>query len=401
MNLPVALILLAAISSGATTVPTGTEVQVRLTSEASSEKPSGQPVSAVVIAPVAVNGQVAISPGTRLTGKTADASAFRAATDQVEEKAATLRIQFTNIEDSSGHSKPLDAIVESVDNARESVDKTGLITGIVASQTYEAQIEKGINKLEERNQGLAQILSGVKGALLKQVDASIDYKPGVELTLKLTKPLDWSASGSHDMPGAITPSNALIAFVNAQPFRTRAQSPPKPSDITNLMFIGSAEQVHSAFQEAGWFAGSALSRSSKFETARAIIENRGYSEAPMSILYLDDRPPDFTFEKQNNTFAMRHHIRIWRRPDTFDGKTVWVAAATHDISITLSPVSHSFSHGIDPNIDIERAKVMNDLLFTGHAHALGLVSRTGIPRDVSNATGDKLITDGKMAVLEF
>ncbi len=25
----------------------------------------------------------------------------------------------------------------------------------------------------------------------------------------------------------------------------------------------------------------------------------------------------------------------------------------------------------------------------------------GIPRDLSNATGDKLVTDGRMAVLEF
>jgi hypothetical protein len=140
---------------------------------------------------------------------------------------------------------------------------------------------------------------------------------------------------------------------------------------------------------------------SKFETARAIIESRGYREAPMSVLMLDERPPDLAFQKQNNTFAMRHHIRIWLRPQTFDGKPVWVAAATHDISITFSPDSRSFTHGIDSHIDDERAKVVNDLLFTGHVHALALVDRTGIPTNATNATGDSLITDGKMAVLEF
>jgi len=400
MKFSMALFVVGA-AAWAATIPAGTELQIRLTSEATSEKPSGQPVSGVVIAPVVVNGALAISPGTKVSGKTADASAFQAASDQVVEKAATLRIQFTQIDDASGHSKPLDAMVKSVDNARESVDSTGLITGIEASKTYEAEIEKGITKLESRNQGLAQILSAVKGATLKQVDASIDYKPGVELTLALTKPLDWSAPGSYQMPEALKPPNAIVALVNSEPFRTVAQSPPKPSDLTNLMFIGSAEQLQSILQEAGWFAGSALSRSSKFETARALIESRGYNEAPMSILYLEGKPPDFTFEKTNNTFAMRHHIRIWRRPDTYDGKPVWVAAATHDNSITISQVSHSFTHGIDPHIDVERAKVMNDLLFTGRAHALGLVARSGIPPDVSNATGDKLITDGKMAVLEF
>jgi hypothetical protein len=400
MKFSMALLLISA-AAWAMIIPAGTELQIRLTSEASSEKPSGQPVSGVVIAPVVVNGAVAISPGTKVSGKTADASPYQAPSDQAQEKPAKLRIEFNSIEDASSHSKPLDGVVKSVDNARESVDNSGLITGILQSQSYEALMEKGIGKLESHDQGLAQILSAVKGAMLKQVDPSIDYKPGVELTLRLTKLLDWNAPGSRELPEAIKPSDALVAFVNAQPFRTVAQSPPKPSDLTNLMFIGTAEQLQSAFQEAGWFLGSALSRASKFDTARALIESTGYDEAPMSVLYLDGRPPDFTFEKTYNTFAMRHHIRVWRRPDTFEGKPVWVAAATHDISITISHVSHSFTHGIDPNIDVERAKVMNDLLFTGHAHALGLVARSDIPKDVSNATGDKLITDGKMAVLEF
>jgi hypothetical protein len=44
---------------------------------------------------------------------------------------------------------------------------------------------------------------------------------------------------------------------------------------------------------------------------------------------------------------------------------------------------------------------VNDLLFTGKVHGLALVERTGIPKDATNATGDKLVTDGKIAVLEF
>ncbi len=44
---------------------------------------------------------------------------------------------------------------------------------------------------------------------------------------------------------------------------------------------------------------------------------------------------------------------------------------------------------------------MNDLLYTGLVHGLALVDRSDIPKDVSNATGDKLVTDGKQAVLAF
>ncbi len=107
------------------------------------------------------------------------------------------------------------------------------------------------------------------------------------------------------------------------------------------------------------------------------------------------------FQKQNNTFAQRHHLRIWHRPDTFDDKEVWVCAATHDIAIDFSPEDRTFIHRIDPQIDRERAKVVNDLMFTGRVRGMSLVSRSDVPKDAYNATGDQLITDGRMAVLEF
>ena len=382
-------------------LPRDTELQVRLTTEASSNQPSGSAIGAVVIVPVFLNGTPVIAAGTRVTGNTADASAFRAASDQTTEQAAAVRLQFTRIEDAAGHAKPLFSVVEGVDNAREAVDSSGLITGIQQSQTVEAQINRGINKLATQYGQFAQILTGIEGALVKPVDASIDYKPGVEITLRLTKPLEWTAGPMNSLPSAITPAEQLAALVNAEPFRTVAQNPPKPSDMTNVMLIGSAEQLQTAFHEAGWFAADVLSGTSKMETARALIEDRGYSEAPMSILFLEGRPPDMAMQKQNDTFAMRHHIRIWRMPQMFQGKPVWVAAATHDTSITFSPASRSFTHGIDPHIDLERAKVVNDLLFMGRARGVALVERTGVPADASNATGDKLISDGRMAVVEF
>jgi hypothetical protein len=348
-----------------------------------------------------VNGSLVINFGTKLTGSTSDVKPYHAPTDQGQEQAATLGIHFEKITTPSGKSKAIECTLKAVDNARESVSDTGLITGILVSSTYGGQLEKGLEKLEARYGGVGQILTGAKGAFLKQVDPSIEYKPGVDLIIKLTKQLDWDEPPSGQTAGPIAPADALAQMVNAQPSRTAALKPPEPSDLTNLMFVGTLEQIKGAFQSAGWFSADALSQNSKMETARAIIENRGYNEAPMSILTLEGRPPDLALQKQNNTFAMRHHIRIWQRPQLFNGKPVWVAAATHDTSITFSQTSKSFTHGIDPHIDAERAKVVNDLLFTGTVHGVALVERTGIPQDASNATGDKLLTDGKMAVLEF
>jgi hypothetical protein len=167
-----------------------------------------------------------------------------------------------------------------------------------------------------------------------------------------------------------------------------AQKPSKPSDITNIMLIGTPEQVQQAFAAAGWTNAAALSTQAKFETFKAIAEQRGYKEAPVSILMLQDKPPDLVFEKLNNTFAQRHHLRVWRRPDAFGGQPVWVIAATHDTGIDFSQENRTFI-----------PKVVNDLIFGGHVRSVALVERPNVPQHGQNATGDSLETDAKMAVL--
>ncbi len=67
----------------------------------------------------------------------------------------------------------------------------------------------------------------------------------------------------------------------------------------------------------------------------------------MSVLLLEGQPPDLAYQKGNNTFAQRHHLRIFRRPGTFDGKPVWVCSSTHDIGIDYSERDRTFIHKID------------------------------------------------------
>jgi hypothetical protein len=167
------------------------------------------------------------------------------------------------------------------------------------------------------------------------------------------------------------------------------------------MCLATADQLRAAFEKAGWASATRLSAQSKLETARALIEDRGYREGPMSILTLDGQPPAMAYQKGNNTFAARHHLRIFQRPGTFDGKPIWVCSSTHDVGISFSERDRTFIHKIDSNIDAERAKVVNDLLGTGMVKSLALVDRSNVPQDATNATGDVLKTDGRMAVLLF
>jgi len=378
-------------------VPAGTELQVRLkTKLASNASKPNDTVEAVVIAPVMVANVFAIPAGSVVHGRVTQA---KPATDPTVR--AVLALDFSQIEIGSTKFK-ISTILATVENARETVNSNGEVQGILANETISARLDSGIGKVAERYSGFGGILEAAKNAVLKQTEGDIVYEPGVEMDLKLAQPLTLSGPAPPGPVAQLQPirdEQTLIDLVNREPFQSRAQNPPKPSDITTMMFIGTEGQVKGAFGDAGWSLAAGLSETSKLETFRAIAEQRGYKEAPVSILYLDGKPPDMVFEKLNNTFSQRHHLRIWRRPETFQGQQVWLCAATHDTGIDFSPADRTFIHKIDPQIDKERAKVVNDLLLTGKVQSLALVDRPNVPQHGQNATGDNLETDGRMAVL--
>jgi hypothetical protein len=118
------------------------------------------------------------------------------------------------------------------------------------------------------------------------------------------------------------------------------------------------------------------------------------------VLLLDGKKPAFVFEKTLNTINKRHHLRLWQIEQNWNGHPVWTAAATHDIGLGLS--SHkTLIHRIDPDIDREREKVSDDLRFAGCATTPEMIERPHVPRITLNATGGRMVTDGRAAVLRL
>jgi hypothetical protein len=385
-------------SAFAEELPAGTAIEIRLkTKVASNSSKPKDPVEAVVIKPVMSGDRYVIPYGATLRGQVEKAQPAAAA-----DKRAVLELHFDQVSGAQGKSIKISTKVTEVDNARESVDEAGAIQGILAAETLSARMDQGLTKLGQRASGLADILQIAKSAVVKTTDAEIVYEPGVEMTIQLTEKTAIDPDAVPGMQVSFQPISSearLQQLVNAQPFQTVAAKPPKESDMTNLMFIGSQKELETAFAEAGWTSASAVNRNSSLETFRAIAELRGYKEAPMSTLLLDGRPADFNYQKQNNTFAQRHHLRIWRRPVQWEGRDVWVSSSTHDTGIEFSQENRTFIHKIEPRIDGERAKVVSDLIFTGKVVSVALVDRPDVPEESMNATGDELITDGRMAVL--
>lgn len=379
--------LLAACAIAAE-IPAGTDIPVRLKSKVSTQTAkAGDVVDAVVI-------------GGPLAGAVIRGTVEKAAQSAKGDERSLLLLRFNELEVGTTKTK-LETRLAEVENAREQVDELGQILGILASETITGKLDAGINRVANRYAGLAGVLGTVKGAVFKAAESDITYDSGVEMTVKLAAPLNAAALPPAPKLQPISDTAGLEKLIAAEPFQTVAQNPPKPSDITNLLLIGTEEQVRRAFKEAGWHTAAELSAASKFETLRALAENRGYNEAPVSILLLDGKPPDMVFQKVTNTFARRHHLRVWRRPATFDGKPIWAVAATHDIGISFSEQNRTFIHLIDPQIDRERTKVVDDLVFTGRVQSSQLIDRPHAPKKSENATGDALETDAKIAVLVF
>ena len=166
-----------------------------------------------------------------------------------------------------------------------------------------------------------------------------------------------------------------------------------------MAFIGSRETLDQAFHAAGWQTAAELSLRTEARTFFAVADQHAYRQAPVSTLLVFDREPDLVYQKQTNTFAKRHHIRIWSTAKIWNGQAVWIAAATHDVGIDFSERAKTFTHRVDPDVDLERTKVLSDLRFAGCLESISFMARPSVPGTSENATGDAIRTDGRLAVL--
>ena len=80
------------------------------------------------------------------------------------------------------------------------------------------------------------------------------------------------------------------------PLRTEAAR-SVPSDLTNVLFIGSREELEAAFQAADWKNANHLGLKLAFEELQAAARKSGYDQAPVSLLTLNGAPPDIVFQK--------------------------------------------------------------------------------------------------------
>ena len=381
-------------------LPEGTQLHVRLTGAVGSYGSGlGSPVSAVLIAPVAVNGETVLQAGSTISGRV---KAVTRVGFGVHHETAGLDLEFSRLTPLDSDTIPISAQVADVDNSRERVTPSGRIQGVRVTGSMTNRVG-GYIRTALQWEVHAEIAEwAIKSLLIQLPEPEIYYPAGVELTLTLTRPLLLDASlNSEHRELTNGERQELARVVAAMPYRTQAPVSGRSSDFTNLLLIGSREQIAAAFFGAGWTQATPTSLRYRINWLRAAGELRGDVAAPMSPLYLDGVEADMSWQKGLNDVSKRHHIRIWRAAGMWRERELWIGAATRDIDFTYLRRGGNLTHRIEENIDRERNKVAYDLAFTSCATLLDWTDRENIPRFAHNATGDSIATDGRMAVVEL
>jgi len=378
----------------------GSTLSLRLGGPVYSDRSrTGDPIEATVTYPLCKKGEylacgdseLLLPPGTKVNGTILFA---QKAPDKYSRPRLVL--DFSNVLHKNNQRSPLYARVIDVDNARETV-RNNEILGIVQPHAS-TKASLAMAAVGAANPFAGYAIKGVQTVYGLSIRREIMFPTGTDLQVQIVRPSALKQKEAWEGYRMLPVDDKLQHVVATAPMRT-ASKDKVPSDPTNLMFLGNRQQIVVAFEESGWIQASQLGVKSAIKAAQATVRQTGYTDAPVSALLLQDRLPDLVFQKSLDTFAKRHHLRIWKLSESYMGREVWVGAATHDIATTNSRAGTKWSHRIDPHIDRERDWVESDLLFTGTAEAYADVDRPKAPRKLENATGDDIVTDGKMSVV--
>ena len=234
-----------------------------------------------------------------------------------------------------------------VENARESVDSHGRIQGWHTRSTSATLSNRASGVLGSLAFGDPTAAGFTVPPPLHRFSPDFsepEISPAGRHGALITEPtalivLPGRREATHTFPPiATTPAEKekLSQLAEQLPFRTVTDKSHVPSDITNLIFIGSAGAVERAFAASDWVQVDTLTAESTYSTIRSVAENQGYKTAPMSTLLLGGQAPRLrlrlkkpsTHLFQTSPFASVGRVRL---PGT--GKPYGPSSSTHDTGI--------------------------------------------------------------------
>ena len=374
-------------------LPAGTDLEVRLSAATGSRiSHPGDSVEATVIAPVFEHGRLLIPQGATISGAVGTVDRLGMG---IRHRVAALQYHFDSIDLPDGQSLSIGTRLVEVETARERVRMDGTVEGIFPAANLSSSVSFLVPALCVEP-GLAVPILGIKFLIARSPDAEIYFPAGTELILQLTDSLTVAAdeATSRQVPALSTDEVAkaeeLLAGLPQQQTNGKHN---QPSDLVNLLFLGTRDQIERAFRAAGWLGAQERSAVSIYRMFHCLVQRMGYGTAPMAQLTLNGIRSDANFQKSLDTFSKRHHLRLWKQ----EHSDAWLGAAIEDVAIVIREMH--VTHGTNREIDNERAKVVNDIVFTGCVDAGALIPREFL--ETSSQNGTAIETDGKVAALRL
>jgi hypothetical protein len=314
---------------------------------------------------------------------------------------ASIEIIFDRITAADGSVLPIASQVVEVDNAREAVHN-GKIRGVRATNTPQGRITSGLIHMPTFNpySDMGLIVYRMFTVL---PEPEIYLPPATDLRLQLNIPLYVGdqpvlPQASFQMDEYERGEVEMLLHGNtARTFTTSG----KDADVVNVLFVGSREQIDSAFRAAGWVNNDRNSPHSVMRQFQAFLLLSNYPTAPVSTQLLNGQPQDLTWQKSFDSYGKRDHVRLWKESDTVLGQQAWLGAYTRETSAVLSVTNHKFIHHIDRNLDDGVNMLVRDLSLAGCVESVRLLLRPEIHNTMLNATGDEMHTDGTLTVVEL
>lgn len=292
--------------------------------------------------------------------------------------------------------------VEEVANGRENVKK-GLIKGVGGRETPQAIMTTRLLHLPFWSAESYWIFLLRRALFPYSPEPEIYLPSGTDLRLRLMAPLELPSDLPIVMQTEAAEDNAPIDTrisdkLLALPERSGTRK-GQPSDMVNLAFLGSEEEIERAFRAAGWTYGDSVSTLSVLREMRALSSLNSYSHLPISKQWLNGQASDFTLQKSFDSYQKREHIRFWNEsalePD------LWVSGAIRETSAAWSFRERRFIHHVDADLAAEREKVVRDLSLTGCVDNIYRLQRPDMPGRQKNADGDTLWSDRRIAVIQL
>ena len=215
--------------------------------------------------------------------------------------------------------------------------------------------------------------------------------------IRLTEPLVLPSEARCESLAAhreLTKMPALRMFVP----RTENRAGTVLGDPFNVLLLGTAAEIDSAFRRADWLPAQKRSVLTVTREVGAAIASRSAMTAPVSTQYFEGRPQDLVYELAGPNVRIRHHIRIWPLDSL---SLVWVGAATKDVGVIFKPWEPQATHRIEAHIDWERDRVVHDLEASGCGDLVDYIRLPGAVTEARNVSGQKLASDGRSAVVRL